>query len=196
MPTFNTRIQNKIDTYQNWFTNNPTPLKGEICIVTVPADTNAVVQEPAILIKVGNGTDDFKTLPFISGKAADVSSWALADTKPTYTAAEIEGLSDFISGEIQDTNTEYSFFLTDNYKLHMLWQHGEILHAPGFVFIVICLGVGKSYQMTESPCYYIFIADNAAVSVFFAAQNPRNVTRDRWLFRQNKSFCQNIRSVP
>ena len=88
MPTFNTRIQNKIDTYQNWFNNNPTPLKGEICIVTVPADTNAVVQEPAILIKVGNGTDDFKTLPFISGKAADVSSWALADKKPTYTAAD------------------------------------------------------------------------------------------------------------
>ena len=117
MPTFNTRIQNKIDTYQNWFTNNPTPLKGEICIVTVPADTNAVVQEPAILIKVGNGTDDFKTLPFISGKAADVSSWAMADKKPTYTAAEIEGLADFISGEIQDSNTEYSFSLAENYKL-------------------------------------------------------------------------------
>ena len=44
MPTFNTRIQNKIDTYQNWFNNNPTPLYGEICIVVVPADTNAVVQ--------------------------------------------------------------------------------------------------------------------------------------------------------
>ena len=117
MPTFNTRIQNKIDTYQNWFNNNPTPLKGEICIVTVPADTNAVVQEPAILIKVGNGTDDFKTLPFISGKAADVSSWAMADKKPTYTAAEIEGLADFISGEIQDSNTEYSFSLAENYKL-------------------------------------------------------------------------------
>ena len=108
MSTFNTRIQNKIDTYANWVANNPTPLNGEICIVTVPAETGAVKQEPAVLIKVGNGTDDFKTLPFIGAKAADVSSWALADVKPEYTAEEIKGLGDYIGGQIQDSNTQYT----------------------------------------------------------------------------------------
>ncbi|HAU86431.1 MAG TPA: hypothetical protein DCW90_13330 [Lachnospiraceae bacterium] len=105
--TFNTRIGLKYDTYANWVANNPTPLQGEVCVTVIPADTGAVRQEPAILFKVGDGTRTYTELDFTSAKAADIYDWAKQATKPTYTAAEITGLADFVSGEIQDTNTQY-----------------------------------------------------------------------------------------
>jgi hypothetical protein len=43
----------------------------------------------------------------VSAIAGDVPAWAKEATKPTYTATEISGLSDFISGEIKDTDTQY-----------------------------------------------------------------------------------------
>ena len=105
--TFNTRIRNKIDTFANWTKNDPVLLNGEIGIVVVPASTGAVQQEPAILIKIGDGTKKFSELEFISSKAADVYDWAKAATKPTYAATEISGLSNYIAGQIQDTDTQY-----------------------------------------------------------------------------------------
>ena len=105
--TFNTRIRNKIDTFANWTKNDPVLLNGEIGIVVVPASTGAVQQEPAILIKIGDGTKKFSELEFVSGKAADVYDWAKASKKPTYAASEISGLSNYIASEIQDTDTQY-----------------------------------------------------------------------------------------
>lgn len=105
--TFETRIQLKYDSYANWTANNPTPLSGEVCIVVIPAETGAVVQEPSILFKVGDGSTAFNSLPYVSAIAADVYDWAKAAAKPSYTADEISGLADYIAGEIQDSNTQY-----------------------------------------------------------------------------------------
>lgn len=105
--TFNTRIQNKIDTFANWQTNNPKLLDGEIAIVVVPAKAGAVAQEPAILFKVGDGVKLFKELGWASGIAADVYDWAKAANKPSYSADEINGLESYIAGQIQDTDTQY-----------------------------------------------------------------------------------------
>lgn len=105
--TFNMRICLKNDTYANWIANDPIPLKGEVCVVVIPAETGAVQGEPVTLFKVGDGTKKFSQLDFIGAKAADVYSWAKAATKPEYTANEIKGLADYISGEIQDTDTQY-----------------------------------------------------------------------------------------
>ena len=58
-------------------------------------------------MKCGDGTKTFNELGWISGLSADVYGWAKAATKPTYSANEITGLSDYISGEIQDSNTTY-----------------------------------------------------------------------------------------
>ena len=116
---FNSRIRAKYDTYANWTANDPTPLSGELCVVVVPAESGAVVQEPALLIKVGDGVHPFSGLPFVSAIAADVHDWAKAAVKPTYSAAEIAGLADYISGEIEDTNTEY--------KLEQDGDNGHIL---------------------------------------------------------------------
>lgn len=104
---FNTRIQLKYDTYANWQSKNPVLKSGEVGICVIPAETGAVTAEPAILMKVGDGAKTWKQLSFVTGLAGDVYSWAKASSKPTYTAQEISGLSDYISGEIQDTNTQY-----------------------------------------------------------------------------------------
>ena len=117
----NTRIALKYDSYENWTHHNPILLKGEIAIAELPVDANkpgvgepnaagstpAIQNAPNILIKVGDGTNHYNDLKFVSALAADVYSWAKAATKPTYSASEITGLGDYISNAIQDTNTQY-----------------------------------------------------------------------------------------
>ena len=105
--TFNTRIQLKYDLYSVWTTQNPVLLKGELAIAEIPSETGVVQNEPAYLLKVGDGVKKFNELEWISGKAADVYAWAKAATKPTYQASEIQGLDAYISGKVQDTNTKY-----------------------------------------------------------------------------------------
>ena len=117
----NTRIALKYDSYKNWTDHNPILLKGEIAIAELPVSENkpgagepnaagstpAIQNAPNILIKVGDGTNHYNDLKFVSALAADVYSWAKAATKPTYSASEITGLGDYISNAIQDTNTQY-----------------------------------------------------------------------------------------
>lgn len=105
--TLNTRIQLKYDTYENWTTNNPVLLAGEIAVTTVQSAQAPVSQVPAILFKVGDGTNNFNALNWASAIAADVYPWAKESVKPTYQASEIEGLEEYISGQIQDTDTQY-----------------------------------------------------------------------------------------
>lgn len=116
---FNARLQLKYDTYENWTTNDPVLKTGEIAIVVVPAEAGAVVQEPAVLLKAGDGTSNFNALSFLSGKAADVYNWAKAAAKPSYTADEISGLDEYIAGEIEDTDTQYQIVL-DGSNDHIL----------------------------------------------------------------------------
>ena len=117
----NTRIALKYDSYENWTHHNPILLKGEIAIAELPVSENkpgvgepnaagstpAIQNAPNILIKVGDGTNPYNDLKFVSALAADVYSWAKAATKPTYSASEITGLKDYIGQQIQDTNTQY-----------------------------------------------------------------------------------------
>ena len=131
----NTRIALKYDSYQNWQDHNPILLKGEIAIAELPVSENkpgagepnaagstpAIQNAPNILIKVGDGTNHYNDLKFVSALAADVYSWAKAATKPTYSAGEITGLKDYIGQQIQDTNTQYRIVAVDDsaysYKL-------------------------------------------------------------------------------
>ena len=127
--TLQTRIKSKVDTYLNWTTANPTLLNGEIAVVVVPGSSGAVQQEPAVLLKVGDGSTPFNSLNFVSGLAANVYSWALAAEKPTYSASEITGLDDYISGKVQDTNTKYKIEMVSSdpytYKLYYKELSGE-----------------------------------------------------------------------
>lgn len=105
--TFNTRLKLKYDTYTNWHTKNPVLLAGELAICVVPANSNQATNEPAVLMKCGDGTSTFNELGWISGLSADVYGWAKSENKPTYSANEISGLSNYIAGQIQDTDTQY-----------------------------------------------------------------------------------------
>ena len=91
--TLNTILRLKYDTLANWkAANEYVPMKGEVCIVAVPADAKQVASEPAILFKVGDGlgvvfkkeVSDKTELPWASGLAADVHAWA----KKSQAAAE------------------------------------------------------------------------------------------------------------
>lgn len=131
----NTRIALKYDSYENWQEYNPILLKGEIAIAELPVNGNkpgvgepnaagstpAIQNAPNILIKVGDGTNHYNDLKFVSALAADVYSWAKAATKPTYSAGEITGLKDYIGQTIKDTNTQYRIVAVDgsaySYKL-------------------------------------------------------------------------------
>ena len=104
-----TRISLKYDNYANWHSKNPTLLEGEVAVVVVPNSdpVGNITNVPTVLFKVGDGAKKFDELPWVSGPAGDVYAWAKAPNKPSYKANEISGLSDFISGQIQDTDTQY-----------------------------------------------------------------------------------------
>lgn len=143
---FKARLVNKIDTYANWTSNDPVLLKGEIAIVDVPASTDVVQQEPAVLMKIGDGTKKFSELPWISAKSADVYSWALAPTKPTYQASEIEGLDAYISGKVEDTDTQYQLVKVNNttFKLQSKPLNGSWSDVGDPISVVYTLTTGTT----------------------------------------------------
>lgn len=112
-----TRVQNRFDTLTNWEASSATKLlKGEIAIVSVTTtttdDNGNVVQVPAYLMKIGNGTDTFDALPWLSATAADVYDWAKGETAEglnigvkvgSATTATTKTLGAWIK-QLQDTN--------------------------------------------------------------------------------------------
>lgn len=113
----NTRLQLKIDTYQNWTDlskagvgGNLVLKKGEIGLCEIPSGNNAATTAPTILFKVGDGTlpfhhaDPTKCLKWASALAADVYAWA-KKSSPDWT--------DFPALPITITDTETGKFVTD-----------------------------------------------------------------------------------
>lgn len=125
----NTRIQLKYDSYSNWTSANPVLKIGEVAFATVETSDKANTTNnqknnefqnlPNVVMKVGNGTDHYNDLKFVSALAADVYGWAKAASKPEYTASEIKLLKEFVDqvigqhGEIQDTDTRYTVIRDD-----------------------------------------------------------------------------------
>lgn len=130
-----TRISLKYDTYAAWHGANPVLLAGEVAVVVVPANTKQVVNEPTILFKVGDGASHFDDLSWVAGPAADVYGWAKAENKPSYEAKEISGLADFISGEIQDTDTQYKISISGRtVQLFAKSKGGDFGSTPSSTF--------------------------------------------------------------
>lgn len=140
--TFNTRISLKYDTYTNWTTNNPVLLAGEAAVCVVPADAGSGLNEPAILLKFGDGTSSFTELSWASATAADVIP-SLKGSNPTLPATSITGLEDFIAGEIQDTNTTYQLVQNGNTSFKL--QSKENSSAPWVDVSTITI----TYTLTE-----------------------------------------------
>ena len=140
--TFNTRLQLKYDTYENWTTNDPVLLAGEAAVCVVPADSNTGLNEPAVLMKIGDGTSNFSQLSWISGLAANVAS-NLTGANPTLPATSITGLEDFIAGEIQDTNTTYQLVRVSDTSFKL--QSRETSSSPWVDVSTIAI----TYTLTE-----------------------------------------------
>lgn len=118
----NTRIALKYAPISDWNSSSLVLKAGELAIATVSSgDQSGASQHlPAVVMKVGDGTHTFSELPYSQAIAADVYGWAKAATKPSYSASEISDLEDFIAGEIQDTDTQYTIVEGDSayeYKL-------------------------------------------------------------------------------
>jgi hypothetical protein len=77
MPDFNitTRIANKYDSVQNWSTNNPTLLAGEIGI-ELDSNTNSMK------VKVGDGSTSWNNLPYITTEAIVDTAMSATSTRP------------------------------------------------------------------------------------------------------------------
>ena len=122
----NTRILTRIDTLENWLKSSIILKKGEMAIATVPTgDTHGVsLSLPATVIKVGDDVHTFAELPYLQAIAADVPAWAKAAV-PAIPAENITGLADFISGEIQDTDTQYNIVKGDNDYIYKLMSKAK-----------------------------------------------------------------------
>lgn len=129
----NIRLSLKYDTLANWNASSLVLNAGEVGIAVIAGNKTlngdgAQTPDntpPAIALKVGDGTHQFKDLPWLQAVAGDVYAWAKAATKPTYTASEISNLSDYISGQIKDTDTQYKITLDGTTVKLMSKNKGE-----------------------------------------------------------------------
>ena len=106
--TLNTVLKLRYDTYENWKANSTVVLQaGEAGICTIPASAGTGLNEPATLMKIGNGTSTWAELPWVSGLAADVIP-SLKGSNPTLPVESVTGLDDYLAdhGAI-DTDTQY-----------------------------------------------------------------------------------------
>lgn len=79
-------------TYEELYTENKIFREGESVVCVIPAAQDAVQQEPCVMLKIGDGVTPFRSLPWVSGLAANVYDWALSSSKPDYQTSEIKGL--------------------------------------------------------------------------------------------------------
>lgn len=119
--TLNTRIQSRIDTYENWLKSDLVLLKGEIALCLIPTGTenSGSVSLPSTMMRIGDGVHTFSELPWFQAIGADIYPWAKAAT-PAIPAENITGLSNYISAQIQDTDTQFTLVKGDDdytYKL-------------------------------------------------------------------------------
>lgn len=116
------------DTLNNWSTKNPVLAEREPAIVIIPADSNSGLNEPAVLLKIGDGTTAFNDLGYLSAIAGDVPAWAKEANKPSYEAKEITGIDAYIAAYVNeqmgisvDTDTQYTIVAVEGnayqYKL-------------------------------------------------------------------------------
>ena len=105
--TLNTILKLRYDTYANWQAHSDFVLQaGEAGVCVVPASAGSGLNEPAVLVKIGDGTTTWENLSYISALAGNVLP-RLTGNNPTLPATSIEGLDDYIDGKVQDTNTRY-----------------------------------------------------------------------------------------
>lgn len=145
--TINSTFKLRGDFLSVWTTKNPVLAEREVAIVFIPANAGSGLNEPATLMKVGDGTTAFNSLPYVSALAGDVAEWAKAATKPSYTANEINGLADFINSTITDTDTQYKME-QDATDGHILRFYSKAKNASDWTLATTITTVDTVYDDT------------------------------------------------
>lgn len=115
--TINVRINHKYDSYANWMVSTIKLGKGELAIAQIPGtETESGMTPPTIGVKIGDGEKTFAQLNWIQSIAGDVHEWAKKEALDFGDLSDgfKSNLSDYIGGEIQDTNTTYFFEYADD----------------------------------------------------------------------------------
>lgn len=123
MAQINTRILNKISTWAEWeqVKSSFKPLRGEICIVEIPANTTGTqLLPPCTGIKVGNGNDFIGDLPWIQAIAGDVSSFVKEITNSSTFATKVAAAIGYTSTTdvktlIDSINSNFANYATLTY---------------------------------------------------------------------------------
>ena len=164
MASLITNIKLKYDTLANWTREDMEGKgaflvlqRGEVGFCEVPSNIEGVL--PTILFKVGDGNSTFGELNWVSALASDVRPWAKAENKPEYSAAEINGLSEYITQAVKDTNTEYRFNKVNDYEYEFQskeiggteWNVDFTLTIPKYDGTPAFKPTGKSYLTFSSP---------------------------------------------
>ncbi len=145
--TINVQYKLRGDTLAKLSAKNAVYGVNEPVVVVVPADSNTGLNEPAVLLKIGDGKTTFNNLEYVSARAADVAAWAKDATKPVYTAAEIQGLAEYI-GDVTDTDTQYKLEqdTTDNHILRLM---SKAKNAESWETVVAITTADTVYDDTE-----------------------------------------------
>ena len=145
--TLNTVIKLRYDSYENWQANSTVVLQaGEAGICTIPADTGTGLNEPATLMKIGNGTSTWVELPWISGLAADVVP-SLKGSNPTLPVESVTGLDDYLAshGAI-DTDTQYQIVKEGDMGIKL---QSKAKGAPTWTDVVTVTLTPPTYTLEE-----------------------------------------------
>lgn len=201
--TINTRIRLKYDNFNNWTSNNPILLAGEIAVVVVPAEQNEGLQtqKPAVLFKVGDGTNHFNDLPWSSALAGDVYAWAKAATKPSYTHSEVGAaaaththvaadITDFTSAvqalipeATVDTNTTYKIVANgaNSFKLQSKDIDGDWTDAYTFTvdFAAVNAAIAAKYTKPEGGIPLTDLAESVQGSIGQAHTHANKAELDK-----------------
>lgn len=159
--TIKTRIQLKYDSWDNWQKTteagkggNLVLKRGEMAVTAISSGESNFTTPPTIMFKVGDGTHKFSELPWASGLAADVYSWAKAENKPTYTASEVgaattQDISNAIASipTVTDTDTQYRLTLSG----HTLKLQSKAKGATSWSDVS-----GQSFTLPDNNTTYTF----------------------------------------
>lgn len=167
--TINVQYKLRGDTLANLEAANKVYGVNEPIVVLVPADTDTGTKA-ATLLKLGDGTTAFNDLPYITALAGDVPDWAKAATKPEYAANEIKNLDTYISGKVQDTDTQYKLE-QDATDPHILILSAKALDDADYTEVVRITTADTTYTAADGAVTVDATGKTIGVNVSADADN-------------------------
>lgn len=162
------RLAMRTDTLANWNSNNPVPLKGEICVVE---DTNPT------LFKIGNGSDAFDALPYANDakNASHYTGDVLEGEDDTTAITRILGENTPIQDDIiilkktiSGAKKQYASYVYTGEKWEAMDQNYDAANLYFDSNLTATVPFGK-YTVPSSGSYEIDAAGKSLKQVLMAA---------------------------